>query len=143
MRRTNATIGTAAAMVAVIAAAGCARGRTGSSPADADLPGRGAQEAEGETMAELFVGKFPGVQVYSQPGGGISLRIRGAGTIHNRGEPLIVIDGSPVLSGNGGLLFLNAADIETIEVLKDMSSLSYYGIHGANGVVLITTKRRR
>jgi TonB-dependent SusC/RagA subfamily outer membrane receptor len=54
-----------------------------------------------------------------------------------------IVDGVRIMSGNGGLLFLNPADIETIEVLKDMASLSFYGIQGANGVVLITTKRGR
>ena len=142
MFRTNGRIRFTAVALAGTIAAACAPLRGGSSSDESETPGRGPQEAEGQTMAELFVGKFPGVQVFSQPGGGISLRIRGAGTLYNRGEPLIVIDGTPVLSGNGGLLFVNPADIETIEVLKDMSSLSYYGIQGANGVVLITTKQQ-
>ncbi len=101
----------------------------------------GPKQATGQTMDEIFSGKFPGVRVFRAPGGGISLRIRNSGTFANDGEPLFLVDGVRIMSGNGGLLFINPADIETIEVLKDMASLSFYGIQGANGVVLITTKR--
>ena len=92
-------------------------------------------------MAEIFVGKFPGVQVLPAPGGGISLRIRNGGTFYNRGNPLIVLDGVPMTPGTAELLFIDPDDIDTIEVLKDAASSSFYGLQGANGVVLITTKR--
>ena len=119
----------------------CAPSRAGSGSDAYPASPEGPVRAQGQTMAEIFAGKFPGVRVFRAPGGGISLRIRNAGTLANDGEPLILVDGVRIMSGNGGLLFLNPADIETIEVLKDMASLSFYGIQGANGVVLITTKR--
>jgi len=113
------------------------------------------------SVEQTLQGVAPGVQVTtasSAPGGGISVRIRGSSSINGNGEPLYVIDGFPVENdptnlGNptdGGrvntapsnpLSALNPSDVETIEVLKDASATSIYGARGANGVVIITTKR--
>ena len=93
-------------------------------------------------MEELFSGRFPGVEVFRAPNGGISIRIRGQSTFSGSTEPLYIIDGSRVQSGAGGLLFLDPQDIARIEVLKDIGSTSLYGSDGANGVIIITTKRR-
>ena len=87
-----------------------------------------------------------------QPGAGMSVRIRGNSSINAGNEPLYVIDGIPVTTGDfsenyfGGmdanvLADLNPADIESVEVLKDAASASIYGSRASNGVVLITTKR--
>jgi TonB-dependent SusC/RagA subfamily outer membrane receptor len=57
-------------------------------------------------------------------------------------DPLYIIDGTKVQSGPGGLLFLDPQEIARIEVLKDIGSTSLYGSEGANGVIIITTKRR-
>ena len=127
-------------IISAVLFSGCAPVR-GASAGDHPASPGGARKAKGDTMDEIFAGKFPGVRVFRAPGGGISLRIRNAGTLYNDGEPLYLIDGVRVMSGSNGLLFINPADIDTIEVLKDMASLSFYGIQGANGVVLITTKR--
>jgi TonB-dependent SusC/RagA subfamily outer membrane receptor len=90
----------------------------------------------------LMSGRVAGVQVVSLPGGGIAVRIRGQGTLYGDSEPLYVIDGMPVRSEPGkGLSWLNSADIKRIEVLKDAIATSSYGMQGANGVVLITTRR--
>ena len=95
----------------------------------------------GKSLEELFAGRFPGVQVFQLASGGISIRIRGGGnTFYGSSEPLYIVDGTPVQSGEGGLLFLNPSDIAQIEVLKDAAQTSLYGVQGANGVVLITTK---
>ncbi|MFN2604320.1 MAG: TonB-dependent receptor plug domain-containing protein [Gemmatimonadaceae bacterium] len=99
-------------------------------------------DASGRSMQELFSGRFPGVEVFKAPGGGISIRIRGQSTFLGSSEPLYIIDGARVQSGAGGLLFLDPEDISKIEVLKDIGSTSIYGSDGANGVILITTKRR-
>ena len=138
VRTATLTLVLAASSATLIA---CAPSRGGSGRDAYPHSPEGPKQAEGQTMDEIFSGKFPGVRVFRAPGGGISLRIRNAGTMANDGEPLFVVDGIRIMSGNGGLLFINPADIETIEVLKDMASLSFYGIQGANGVVLITTKR--
>jgi iron complex outermembrane receptor protein len=105
------------------------------------------------TAEELIQAKVAGVQVTAnnggEPGGGISMRIRGATSITATNEPLYVIDGVPVPPGGGlsagrnALNFLNPDDIESFVVLKDASSTAIYGSQGANGVVLITTKSGR
>jgi len=83
-------------------------------------------------------GQTPGVQIAStsgQPGEAMRVTIRGLGTIGNSG-PLYVVDG--VLTGD--ITYLNAADIESIDVLKDAASAAIYGSQAANGVVLVTTR---
>jgi len=99
---------------------------------------------KGQTVAqaeELFVGRFPGVQVFQTPGG-ISVRIRGQSSFTSSNEPLYVLDGMTIQPGPGGALEgINPQDIEKIEVLKDIGSTSFYGSRGANGVILIKTKR--
>lgn len=114
------------------------------------------------TIDQLLQGTSPGVQVTtasSEPGGAISIRIRGASSITGNSEPLYVIDGFPIENdvegssvGNGGrdrttpknpLVSLNPSDIESISVLKDASATAIYGARGANGVVIITTKQGR
>jgi iron complex outermembrane receptor protein len=102
---------------------------------------------------ELIRSKVPGVQVVdnNEPGGGFSVRIRGATSINASSEPLFVIDGVPLGAGAGGglsagrnpLNFLNPNEIENITVLRDASAAAIYGANAANGVVLITTKGGR
>ncbi len=85
-------------------------------------------------------GKVSGVNIFTnsgQPGGGSRVIIRGIGTINSSSEPLYVVDG--VVMDN--FKYLNPNDIESIEVLKDASSSAIYGARGANGVILVTTKR--
>ncbi|MGF1586164.1 MAG: SusC/RagA family TonB-linked outer membrane protein [Bacteroidales bacterium] len=90
-------------------------------------------------MARLQ-GQVSGVHVTTanRPGGGATVRVRGLGTI-NDNNPLYIIDGVPAGTGNN----LNPNDIESISVLKDASSAAIYGTRGANGVIIITTKRGR
>jgi TonB-dependent SusC/RagA subfamily outer membrane receptor len=102
-----------------------------------DLHGRPAVHIE-----ELIEGQIAGVQVVHHAGGGISFRIRGVGSINADNEPLYVVDGMPVhVAPNRGLDWLNPGDIKRIEILKDASTTSMYGVRGANGVVVITTRR--
>ena len=72
-----------------------------------------------------------------QPGSGTRVRIRGIGTI-NDSNPLYIVDGMPV---TGGIEYINPADIESVEVLKDAASAAIYGARGANGVILVTTRQ--
>jgi TonB-dependent SusC/RagA subfamily outer membrane receptor len=100
-----------------------------------------SDEWDGRVVArteELFIGRFPGVQVFRTPQG-VAVRIRGSGG--GSGEPLYVLDGTPLQSTTGGLIALNPSDIAKIEVLKDIAATASYGVRGANGVILITTKR--
>lgn len=91
------------------------------------------------SISDALQGRAAGVQVISSgtPGSDATIRIRGIGTI-NDNNPLLVIDGVPVSSG---LNTLNMNDVESMQVLKDASATAIYGSRGANGVVIITTKR--
>ncbi len=116
------------------------------------------KELEGVPMAgidALIQGRVPGVQVIQNsgtPGGGVTVRIRGTTSISSGNDPLYVVDGIPIATGdfseiNAGqqgtnaLADINPTDIESIEILKDASASAIYGARAANGVVLITTRR--
>jgi TonB-dependent SusC/RagA subfamily outer membrane receptor len=92
-------------------------------------------------VEELLVGRFPGVNVMRTPSGGISIQIRGQNSFLGNSEPLIVIDGMICPPGSNALDAINPYDIARIEVLRRISETAYYGVRGANGVILITTKR--
>lgn len=95
------------------------------------------------TTEELLAGRFPGVQVY-RVAGGTAVRIRGGTSLLGNDQPLFVVDGMAIEPGPGGALTgLNPADIEKIEVLKDIGSTAMYGGRGANGVIVIRTRRGR
>jgi TonB-linked SusC/RagA family outer membrane protein len=92
-------------------------------------------------LVQSLAGRAPGVQISQNtgaPGASISVRVRGTNSVQGFNEPLYVVDGFPY-SGNPTLL--NNADIESIQILKDASATAIYGSRGANGVVIITTKR--
>lgn len=105
-------------------------------------------------------GRVPGLQVTQasgMPGGGVTVRVRGVGSMSAASEPLYIVDGLPITTGAGGdggggiggnvgyqvnpLADFNTSDIESITVLKDAAATAQYGSRGSNGVVLITTKR--
>ncbi|HEX6925239.1 MAG TPA: TonB-dependent receptor plug domain-containing protein [Longimicrobiaceae bacterium] len=95
-------------------------------------------------VEEMIEGRFAGVQVIRNRNGEFTLRIRGVSTFMGSSEPLFVIDGMPVHTAPGrALIGLNPADIARIDILKDAGATAIYGSRGANGVVLITTKRAR
>ena len=116
---------------------------------------------QNSTMDQLLQGRAAGVQVIqnqSSPGAGISVKIRGISSLRGNNEPLYVVDGIIVssagedvapaggvgnasLQAQNGLNGINPRDIEDIRVLKDASATAIYGSRGANGVVLITTKK--
>lgn len=122
---------------------------------------------KGEDIASMPVptfdlalqGRAAGMLVTStsgEPGGGVSIRIRGSNSVLGSNEPLIVLDGYPMPAGgeasNSGsnnnrgqgsnlLGFLNPAEIESVEILKDASATAIYGSRGANGVIIVTTKK--
>lgn len=93
--------------------------------------------------SQMLEGQVPGVQVsqnQSQPGGTVfSIRIRGTNSINSSSEPLYVVDGFAGATIND----INPSDVASIDVLKDASATAIYGSRGANGVVMITTKRGR
>lgn len=107
------------------------------------------------TVDAILQGKTPGVMINQNsgtPGGGMTVRIRGINSISAGSDPLYIVDGVPILSGNFGqvgfsgqglnaISDINPEDIESISILKDASSAAIYGARASNGVVLITTKR--
>lgn len=112
------------------------------------------------SAAHMLAGKAAGLYVRqnsAQPGGGLDILIRGAGSVNASNDPLYIVDGFPIAKldqqkGNndrmdpgtqGVLNFLNPNDVESIEVLKDASATAIYGARAANGVVIVTTKRGR
>jgi len=98
---------------------------------------------------QVLQGRAAGVQMTQNsglPGGGTSIRIRGVNSLNSSNEPIIVIDGVVIdaqtgTSTDNALSQINPNDIETMDVLKDASATAIYGAQGANGVILITTKR--
>ena len=93
---------------------------------------------------QAIQGQVAGVDVMSgggRPGQAPSIRIRGRRSISASNDPLYVIDGIPQTSSTSAIFNINPQDIESMEILKDAASTSIYGSRGANGVILITTKR--
>jgi TonB-linked SusC/RagA family outer membrane protein len=121
--------------------------------------GKNALSQPAVAFDNLLQGSVSGVAVTqnnSQPGGTAAIRVRGGNSISFSNDPLYVIDGFIVYNNNSltnsgattgsgvnPLATINPSDIESIEVLKDASATAIYGSHGANGVVIITTKRGR
>ena len=103
------------------------------------------------SLDKMLAGKMAGVQITSasgQPGSNSQIRIRGISSINAGNEPLYVVDGIPVMTGDqsyftntsNAIAMINPNDIESITVLKDAASASVYGSRAANGVILVTTK---
>ena len=99
------------------------------------------QRQPGEPIEEILAGRVAGVEV-RRTRDGIAVRIRGRTSIRGDSEPLYVIDGISIQPGPGGALVgISPYDIESIKVLKDAADTAMYGVRGANGVIVITTKR--
>jgi TonB-dependent SusC/RagA subfamily outer membrane receptor len=114
-------------------------GGTGQAVNDSEFRDRRAPQVE-----QLLEGRVPGVNVVRTRSGGYVFRIRGASTLVGRQGPLYVVDGIPVeIDPEHGLDWLSPTEIERVEVLKTAAETSMYGVRGANGVILITTKRAR
>lgn len=95
-------------------------------------------------IEELIEGRAPGVRVLHNRDGSFRLQIRGVSSPSGRNDPLVVIDGTPAsdLRAGSALTSLNPADVLRIDVLKDAASTAFYGMRGANGVIVITTRQR-
>jgi TonB-linked SusC/RagA family outer membrane protein len=107
-----------------------------------DLPAASADQRMAGQLAGVQVNQSTGA-----PGGGVTIRVRGSGSIGAGDDPLYVIDGFPVSNTYGQssnpLAALNPNDIESITVLKDASATAIYGSRGASGVILVTTKKAK
>lgn len=137
----------------VVLLSGCGKsGRTApadGAPRPSDEPSRSSrvtaediQRNPDQSIEQLLMARVPGLLVMRMPDGSVAMQIRGATTIHGSNAPLYVVDGVPIQAGpNGSLTGLNPYDIASIEVLKDAASTAMYGVRGANGVIVIKTKR--
>ncbi|MXV52476.1 SusC/RagA family TonB-linked outer membrane protein [Pedobacter sp. HMF7647] len=107
------------------------------------------QERPASSLNEQLAGRVTGVQVNTnsgRPGGQTNVRIRGFSSINTSNNPLYVVDGVILPVGtqtqrSNAIDYINPSDIESVEVLKDASATAIYGARGANGVILVTTKR--
>ena len=124
---------------------GCGPGRgkaaEQSPPPASSVTSDDIERAPGQSLEELLQGRIAGVTV-TRTADGIAVRIRGQTSFMGTNEPLYVLDGIPIQPGpNGSLSGISPYDIESIEVLKDAVSTAMYGGRGANGVIVIKTKR--
>lgn len=105
------------------------------------IEGNDVAAIQSTRVDDALAGKLAGVLIQNQdgaPGADPKIQIRAASSISGDSNPLIVVDGFPI---SGSLATINPNDIESLEVLKDAASAAIYGSRGANGVVLVTTKR--
>lgn len=120
--------------------------------ATSSVKGRDIENLPLQSFDRALQGRSAGVQVLSNsgtPGGAVTVRVRGTGSISAGNDPLYVVDGVQMNTRNDGggivntnpLSFLNPNDIESIDILKDAATAAIYGAQAANGVVLVTTKK--
>ena len=138
-------------LVAIVAlAAGCGPKQQSSDAAGAPTPKPTRDALSSDDVSrnpnvpieEMLRGKIAGVVVSRTDDGGIAVRIRGSSSFSGNNEPLYVLDGVPITPGpNGSLMGINPYDIQSIKVLKDPADITMYGVRGANGVILIKTKK--
>lgn len=111
----------------------------------ASVPMADIKDIPGNSVERLLQGRSAGLQVINSsqdPGAGATVRIRGGSSLQGSNAPLVVVDGFP-LGDAGNLHQINPNDIESIEVLKDASASAIYGSRGANGVIMVTTKKAK
>ena len=95
-----------------------------------------------QPIEKVLQAKVPGVWITRTPDGGIAVQIRGNSSFYGEQQPLYAVDGVPIQAGpNGALTGVNPHDIESIRVLKNPADTGIYGARGANGVIVVTTKR--
>jgi TonB-dependent starch-binding outer membrane protein SusC len=123
------------------------------------IKGEVLAEQPATSIDQMIQGRAAGVQVVTNsgdPGAGVDIRIRGAGSVSGGNDPLYIVDGIPIIStpfdntNNGAnvarinpIADINPSDIERIDILKDANAAAIYGARAANGVIIITTKRGR
>jgi TonB-dependent SusC/RagA subfamily outer membrane receptor len=100
------------------------------------------ERAPGRSIAQLLSDRFPGVTVTERSDGGLSIRIRGVSSLMSNNQPLCMVDDVPIdIEHGAGLRAINPHDIASIEVVQDPAGMAMYGVRGANGVIVIRTKR--
>ena len=140
-------------MLVLAAVAACSRSRAAGEAPAPQSTGAPANESTrvtseaidnspGVTVERILADRVPGVHIGRASDGSMTIQIRGASSIRMDTQPLYVIDGIPITAGPGGSLSgISPYDIASIQVLKDAASTSMYGSRGANGVIVIKTKK--
>ena len=143
MIRTRPTRRCIPVCVALALVASCTHSRRDMGPARAPVvTAEDIERSPGTPIEQIIEAKIPGIHVTRTSSGAIAIRIRGISSFYSSNDPLYVIDGTPLDAGpEGALTGVNPYDIESIRVLKDPADIGIYGVRGANGVILITTKR--
>lgn len=136
----NLTLEADATMLNEVVVAGAVIRQSELTGAVSRMDGDQLAEIPTASLAQAMTGRMTGVLVQNNPGvsGGASIKVRGNNSIQFGKDPIYVVDG---LIMDGGINLINPNDIETIDVLKDASSTAIYGSRGANGVVIVTTKK--
>ena len=131
----------------LLGATGCSRqgapaGDRAIAPRDSATVVRNDDRRPNDSVEEMLEGRIAGVSVSRTPDGGIAVRIRGGSSAYGNSAPLYIVDGMAVQPGpNGALTGITPQDIASIRVLKDAADIAMYGSRGANGVIVIKTKR--
>ena len=129
-----------------VAAMGCGSGKaqpqTGPQPKATEVTGEDVRKHQDEPIERMLQGRVPGLLVSRTGDGSISVQVRGNTSFAERTQtPLYVLDGLPFQPGKGGVLTaVDPYSIESIKLLRGTEA-AIYGIEGANGVIIITTKR--
>jgi len=143
-RRSIASLGIAALFAMTGCGGGSKSAETAPRPARRDesvVQGSSPENQGEESIEQMLAGKVAGGNVSRAPDGSLAVRIRGATSGYNE-EPLYVVDGIAVQAGpSGALSGINPRDVESIKVLKGAAETAMYGSRGANGVIVIKTKR--
>jgi TonB-dependent SusC/RagA subfamily outer membrane receptor len=131
------------ALVLIGLAEGCASSRPSRQPAgQPTMTAEDIEQNAGDPIEKVLQSKASGVLVKRTADGGIAVEIRGVSSFYGSNAPLYVIDDAPFNPGPGGALTgVNPYDIESIRVLKNPEDTGIYGMRGANGVIVIKTKR--
>ncbi len=137
-------------VLAVAASVSCARRSAPTPQPEPQSTTRTRNTVSGETIAnsgdvpieQILADRVAGVRLGRTSDGTLTVQIRGTTSLNIDNQPLYILDGVPIVPGPGGALAgINPRDIEKIEVLKDAVSTAMYGSRGANGVIIIKTKK--
>ena len=147
---THSTLQSRTALIALILAAGCGPSAPVDQAGQAPAPRAARNDVTAEDVSrnpnvpieQVLQQKVPGLIVTRGEDGTIAMRIRGTSSFTGSNEPLYVVDGVVINAGPGGSLTgINPYDIASIKVLKEPTELTMYGSRGANGVIVIKTKK--
>jgi len=137
---------TRAALPILLLLAACVHRPAGTQPArsrssEVVLTADDIERSPGQTLEQLLLAHVPGLTVTRTADGRTVLQLRGATTLMGESEPLFVVNGIPLgPNASGNLSAINPRDIESVAVLRDAATTAAYGLRGANGVIVITTK---